>query len=226
MVHFVSLLVLAFAVSLDSFGVGITYGMRKVIIPIRSIFIIALCSGVMIIVAMGLGQGMSYFISPRFAEMLGGVILFLIGVWALYNVSRSREHQQIQDKEEDEERNNQEAEQDSKRVWTIEITTLGIVIQILRKPMMADMDRSGVISGMEAFILGIALALDAFGAGIGAALMGYSPWLTAVLIATMSSLFVYIGMKFGSFFSDASWMRRISYLPAIILITFGLLKIL
>jgi putative sporulation protein YtaF len=224
LVHFVSLLVLAFAVSLDSFGVGITYGMRKVIIPIRSILVIAFCSGMMIFIAMGVGQGISYLISPKFAELLGGFILLIIGIWAFYNISRSRNSNVITESESDLKSNSVDKER--KRIWTIEFKKLGIVIQILRTPMMADIDRSGVISGFEAYVLGIALALDAFGAGIGAALMGYSPWYTALLIATMSSLFVYVGMKFGTIFADSIWLKRVSYLPALILITFGIFKML
>ena len=34
-----SLLILAFAVSLDSFSVGLTYGLRKVKIPLKSILL-------------------------------------------------------------------------------------------------------------------------------------------------------------------------------------------
>lgn len=222
MIQFASLLVLAFAVSLDSFGVGITYGMRKVMIPIRSILIIAFCSGFMIIIAMGIGQGINYFLSPRFAEMLGGGILISIGAWALYNIARTKESLQPVKKREE----IIVKDKDQKRVWTLEIKKVGIVIQILRTPMVADIDRSGTISGIEAFVLGVALALDAFGAGIGAALIGYSPWYTAILIATMSSFFVFLGMKFGSIFSHASWMAKVSYLPGIILISFGVIKMI
>jgi putative sporulation protein YtaF len=222
MLQFVSLLILAFAVSLDSFGVGITYGLRKVLIPIRSILIIAFCSGFMIIMAMGIGEGMSYFLSPRFAEMLGGVILIMIGAWALYNISRTNDSQCPVKKED----KTVEEIHGQKRVWTLEIKKFGIVIQVLRKPMVADIDRSGVISGVEAFVLGVALALDAFGAGIGAALIGYSPWITALLIAAMSSLFLFFGMRFGDLFSHAKWMTKVSYLPGIILISFGLFKMM
>jgi putative sporulation protein YtaF len=223
-----SLLILAFAVSLDSFGVGMTYGMRKITIPLRSILIIAICSGLMILAAMLVGEGISYFLSPRIAEILGGFILLLIGFWAMFNMYRTRSTQSVV-KQSKEVKVQAEAEEPSKfsetkYLWTLEIKKWGIVIQVLRKPMMADLDRSGVISGLEAYILGIALALDAFGAGIGAALMGYSPLMTALLIATMSSLFVYLGINCGTRFADAPWLRSISYLPAIILISFGLIK--
>lgn len=47
-----SMFVLAFALSLDSFGVGMTYGLRRVRIPIFSIVIISICSGMFIWLSM------------------------------------------------------------------------------------------------------------------------------------------------------------------------------
>ena len=49
------------------------------------------------------------------------------------------------------------------------------MIQILRKPTVADFDKSGTISAGEALLLGIALSVDSFGAGIGASLLGMHP---------------------------------------------------
>src|SRR5690606_18772999 len=151
-------------VSLDSFGVGVTYGMRKITIPIRSIAIIALCSGLVILLAMSIGQGLSMLFSPYLAESLGGFILIGIGLWALTNVYRSKEGQPLPS---DTSQKVDKQKKEIRYIWSMEIKKMGIVIQILRKPMMADFDKSGVISPVEAIVLGIALALDAFGAGIG-----------------------------------------------------------
>lgn len=164
LIQLVSLFILAFAVSLDSFGVGITYGMRNITIPIRSIVIIALCSGVVMLLSMSIGQGLNLLLSPYVAKSLGGIILISIGLWALTNVYRSKTNTSSQELV--------KQKQETNHIWSLEIKKLGIVIQVLRKPMMADLDQSGVISPVEAIVLGIALALDAFGAGIGAALIG------------------------------------------------------
>ena len=58
-----------------------------------------------------------------------------------------------------------------KLLFNWEIRSLGVVIHILKKPTRADFDRSGIITGLEALFLGVALSLDAFGAGIGAAML-------------------------------------------------------
>lgn len=213
MLQMASLLLLAFAVSLDSFSVGFTYGIRKMRIPFKSIFIIACCSAVTLLVAMLVGDLMTKIFPIYITERLGGVILVLIGAWVLYQFFRPGKD--LADEEREIE----------KTLINFEIKTLGIVVNILRKPMSADIDKSGTITGIEAFLLGVALSLDAFGAGIGAALLGYSPMIMSVLVAVMSSLFVYIGLKSGHIFSRFSWVDKFSCLPGIILIMIGIWKL-
>ncbi len=212
MFQYISLLLLAFAVSLDSFSVGFTYGMRKMRIPFKSIFVIACCSAGTMLGAMFLGELLTRIFPVYITEKLGGFILMLIGAWVLYQFFRPT-------------RETAEEEEVEKTLINFEIKTFGIVINILRKPMTADIDKSGTITGVEALLLGVALSLDAFGAGIGAALLGYSPIIMSLLVACMSSLFVSIGIKSGHIFSRFSWMDKFSCLPGIILIMIGIWKL-
>jgi putative sporulation protein YtaF len=205
-----SLVLLAFAVSLDSFSVGFTYGMRKMKIPFKSIITIACCSAVTMAAAMGLGKTIALLLSPAIADRLGGIVLMLIGVWVLFQFFRPTSQAPEQNEE--------------KLLVKVEIKSLGLVINILKKPMVADLDKSGTITGFEAFLLGLALSLDAFGAGIGAALLGFSPLVMALLVAVMSSLFVYTGIKSGAVFSKKRWVQKFSFLPGILLILIGIWK--
>ncbi|WP_226667080.1 sporulation membrane protein YtaF [Metabacillus litoralis] len=214
MVQYVSLLLLAFAVSLDSFSVGFTYGMRKMRIPFKSIIVIACCSAATMLGAMLVGDLLTKIFPVYITERLGGLILVLIGAWVLYQFFRP-----AKDCSGEEEGN------EEKTLINFEIKTLGIVINILRKPMSADIDKSGTITGIEAFLLGFALSLDALGAGIGASLLGYSPIIMSILVACMSSLFVSIGIRSGNILSRFSWMDKFSCLPGIILIMIGIWKI-
>ena len=59
------------------------------------------------------------------------------------------------------------------KVYRFEIRAFGFVVQILKTPTLADFDRSGRITGMEAFVLGVALSLDSLGAGIGIGVLGF-----------------------------------------------------
>jgi putative sporulation protein YtaF len=206
-----SLILLALAVSLDSCTVGFTYGLRKVKIPFKSIFIIAFCSGAALFISALLGNLISSALSPELAETIGGAILIGIGIWAVLQLLRSNQ--------------SSDEEQQEKMLVKFEIKSIGLVIQILKKPMSADFDHSGTITGIEAIMLGMALSLDAFGAGIGAAMLGFSPISLAAAAAIMSSIFVYGGMKAGILLSGYNWVQKLSFLPGLLLIIVGIFKL-
>ena len=206
-----SIILLALAVSLDSFSVGFTYGLRKMRIPFKSIVIIACCSAMTLTIAMSIGHLLQRFLSPVFAEKMGGIILIILGVWVIYQFFRSEKEKDILPHE--------------KVIINLEIKSLGLVIHILKKPMSADFDKSGTITGVEAIMLGLALSLDAFGAGIGAVMLGFSPGYLALAVALLSSLLVFFGIKLGSYLSQITWLQRFSFLPGILLIIIGVWKI-
>ncbi|UCZ52248.1 sporulation membrane protein YtaF [Bacillus shivajii] len=212
MVEYASLLLLAFAVSMDSFGVGLTYGLRRMKMPFLSLLFIASCSALSILLAMLVGNFLLNFISPSHAESIGGIILIGIGAWAIYQIYRPAKNDKKTKKERD-------------TLVNIELKKLGIVIKVLRKPMVADLDNSGTITGREAFLLGIALSLDAFGAGIGAALIGFSPFVMAISVGVMCGLFVTLGMKSGWLFSEAKWVKKFTFIPGLLLIVLGLWRL-
>lgn len=252
--HFISLLALALALSLDGFGVGITYGLRRTKIPLLSIVVISICSGLVIALSMQVGVFLSHVVSPDAASIVGAVILIGIGAWSLLQLIRKRGKEQLEtdnglregagtirsgaqsSQEVQSKGRNQvlalELEQSAsggsleRMVFTLELRKLGVVIQILRSPSKADMDNSGSISVQEAMWLGIALSLDAFGAGLGAALLGFPTLWTALVIALFSGVFLSLGMRVGLRFAALSWMRRLSVLPALLLMIMGIMKLL
>lgn len=229
MLPFLSMLALALAVSLDGFGVGASYGLRKIKIPLTSVVIIALLSGVVMFVSMHIGGWLAACFSPRLAKMMGSIILIGIGIWAVRQMLRQEEA------EEERDAGTQlaavpavqaDAEPVKNTLLSIEFKRLGLVIQILRTPSAADVDRSGVISPSEAALLGIALSLDAFGAGIGAAFIGFSPLWTAAVISAASGSFIYAGLRLGFRVSHLPWIRRFSIVPGCMLILIGLIKMM
>jgi putative sporulation protein YtaF len=217
--QYLSLLALAFAVSLDGFGVGISYGLRRIKIPFLSILIITSCSASVILFSMLLGNWVSSYINLKYANLFGAWILIGVGAWAIFNLKQNKETEQP---DSDMSAKNVEPQP----VLNIEIKKLGLVIHILKTPTVADMDKSGTITGGEATLLGMALSLDAFGAGIGAALMGYSPILTAFMVSVLSTCFILLGLRLGFVYSNIQWLKRISFIPGVILIIFGISRIL
>ncbi|MEH7108156.1 sporulation membrane protein YtaF [Bacillus sp. JJ1764] len=211
MAQFFSLILLAFALSLDSFSVGFTYGLRKMVIPLKSILIIATCTAVSLMVAMSIGHALDKVLSPRVTASIGGIILIALGAWVIVQFFRPEKEKETLEHE--------------KTIVNFEIRSLGLAINILKKPMSADFDRSGTITGIEALMLGFALSLDSFGAGIGAAMLGYSPLSLAITIACMSSLFVFFGIKCGAIFHRFEWIQRFTFIPGVLLIIIGIWKI-
>ena len=80
---YLSLILLAFTLSLDSCSVGLTYGL-SVRIPLRSIIIIGMCSAAVMLVSMGIGHMIAKIFSPVIATRIGGLVLIGIGIWVLY----------------------------------------------------------------------------------------------------------------------------------------------
>jgi putative sporulation protein YtaF len=228
MLPVISLLILALAVSLDGFGVGVMYGLRKIKIPLLSIVIISLWSGIIICGSMQIGVWMSSFLTESSAKRIGAVILIGIGIWAL--VQMLKKHPDQEDVDTAEAPAAVVASKDvllkARQIVNIELKRFGLVIQILRTPSKADVDKSGNISASEATLLGLALSLDAFGAGIGAALIGFKPLITSTVIAVSSGTFIALGMKVGFQYAGMEWMKRLSFVPGCILILMGIMKLM
>lgn len=199
------LLFLVIAVSIDGFGVGMTYGMRKVQVPLHALIIIMCCSGIVVLVSMTLGTVLRSFISPDIAGMFGGFILIALGLFSLFNGLRP-------------EKANQKDGAVKHRLDDFK--------EVLITPDKADLDQSGIISTSEALLLGMALALDAFGAGFGASMLGYSPLLTAASVACMSGLFLLCGIKIGVLLSRNKLLQRLTLLPPFLLIGLGIFNLI
>ncbi|MUV39005.1 putative membrane protein YtaF [Lentibacillus sp. JNUCC-1] len=195
------LLFLVIAVSIDGFGVGITYGMQKIRLPLFGTVIIMLCSGAMVLLSMTIGDVLRSYIDPMYTTALGGLILVFLGCFSLYNILRSKKDSTSKGK------------------------NTHVLKSILDDPHAADLDQSGSISAREALLLGSALALDAFGAGLGAAMIGYSPWLTAGLIGLMSGVFVYLGISIGIILSQKRLLKNLTYIPPVLLMIIGMVNV-
>jgi len=204
--YMMGLFFLVAAVSMDGFVVGMTYGLRKVRVPFQAIFIIMSCSGTVVFLAMTIGGALRSTISPDFTTKIGGTILICIGLFSIWNSMRSKR------------------ELSTKIHSSIESKKSSIpskIASVLSTPSKADMNQSGRISMTEAFILGIALSMDAFGAGFGAAMLGYTAFVTTLLIAVMSGGFLFAGLRVGAIFSQYKITQKFVYVPATILIIIG-----
>ena len=199
-----TLIIFAVVLSLDGFGVGISYGMRKIKIPLFSLIIICLSSTSALAVSMLAGNLVAALFSKELAEVLGGIALLLIGSWLL--AQAWVEKLEFKDIE-------------------VKIPSIGIVIKILKEPSKADFDGSGEITCNEAIFLGLALAMDALGAGFGAAMVGLNPWLTPLVAGISKFFLINLGLYLGARSQINNLVKEFSLLPGFIIICLGFLKV-
>ena len=218
-------LLMAFALSLDGFGVGLAYGLRRIRIPLISLILIALCTGIAMGLSMLFGTGLTFYLGFIPARLIGAGILLSIG---LFQIIRTFKHQK-------ETGDNLEceavpaiarltSEAEPRPVFCLQLRFFGLIVQVLRTPDLADMDQSGRISWRESILLGSALAIDAFAAGIGAGLAGMSFTMIA-FVALIQILIIRAGQYLAGKFPE-KLMDHAAYLPGLVLIMIGISKLI
>ncbi|MDW7675506.1 MAG: sporulation membrane protein YtaF [Bacillota bacterium] len=216
--EFLSVILFAFAVSLDGFGAGVAYGMRRIIIPWKSLLIICLASTFAITLSMFFGHLLGSFISPIWAERIGSTILVSMGLWIILQAYKTNCRRKVSARDKENKSNlNQQ------KIVTISIKSLGIVIQILREPEKADFDESGTINSKEAVVLGFALAMDALGAGFGAAMAGFTPFLTPLAVGVFKFFLVSLGLHVGASKLSDRLGYHAAFVPGLVLILLGII---
>lgn len=205
---FFSVLLLGLAVSFDGFGAGFACGVRNTRIPMVSLLIICLSSAISMYLSMAAGVLLAGFLSFNTASAIGGFILLGVGVIIIaQTLCRTRPRE--------------EAGGEGK-----ERHGLCLLSSLLRKPELADLDSSGAISGKEAVILGVALAMDAFAAGFGAAMSGFAPLATASVVGAAKFVLLPAGVVSGRRFSRAFREGSAALVAGAVLVMLGLTRLL
>lgn len=195
----------AFALSLDGFGAGISYGMRNIKIPKLPFFIICSFSAIATAVSMLVGNVLAGIVSYEIAHKAGAILLTAIGLWVLLQ-------------------NFIMVLIPENKIYQFRFKKLGLLINILKEPAKADMDNSGSIDVNEAIFLGLALAMDALGAGFAAAMAGYSPLATPIYVASAEFLLILLGLILGKRFAIDSFKEELALLPGGLLLLLGIKK--
>lgn len=203
------ILILAIAISIDGFNVGLTYGLRNIKLDIIPLLIISSITVITIYITNHIGAELAGVLNVEFAEKVGSILLILIGSWlSLSSILGSKKDETSKPKE---------------ISFSLKIRSLNIFIKILKKPTQADFDKSGSINYIEAVFLGLALALDAMAVGFSTGMMGISSILLIVTIGITNFLFIssgyFIGSKIGKHMPE-----KYECLPGILIIILGIVK--
>jgi len=215
-------LIIALALSLDGFGVGMSYGLNRIRMPLGSLGIIGFCTALAMGFSMLFGQMLTPMLKVISPGVLGAVVLIAVGCYQLIQAVRSgkREEKAVPVMTAV-----AAAEADvCKTILSIRLNIFGLVIQVLKTPNAADLDGSGSISASESIILGIALALDTFAAGIAVIMTGVSLYVIG-LVAMMQVLMIWAGQVLAGKISQTV-VTKVKFLPGIVLVVIGILKLI
>lgn len=215
-------LLMAVALSLDGFGVGLAYGLRRIRIPLGSLIVVALCTVVAMGTSMLFGSWITLWLRFIPARLLGASILLALGTFqfvrAIWNSRREIFPQAVPALAVGLQKSVLEPE------FRFQFRFLGFVIQILKTPDIADVDGSGGISIRESTLLGSALAMDAFAGGIGAAMAGMT--LSVILIVALTQMMMLcLGQRMAGKIPE-DWTKKAEFLPGLVLIIVGLGKLI
>lgn len=184
---FITYFILALSVSIDSFGIGITYGIRNTKIFRTAKVILFAISILVTSLSINLGACLSNVFSETFTKWIGACFLILMGLWIIYQALNTK-------KEEEETLNNTS----SPTIYEFMIRFLGITIQIIRNPISSDLDNSKGIDWKESIYLGICLSIDSLCIGICSSMIGYGSFLFPILVASFQLIFLSVGRILGN----------------------------
>ncbi|NMA92913.1 MAG: sporulation membrane protein YtaF [Firmicutes bacterium] len=197
------LVLLVLAVSIDGFSAGLSFGLRKVVIPLQSLLIICLLSSLMAASSILIGGRLARLIPASWLSLAGGILLIGLGLFiALQGLRPERPTEE-----------------------TVPSGGLPLLASISRCPDRADLDRSGELNAREAFFLGLVLAADVFAAGLGASLIGLPILLMALAVGGAKFILIPLGVECGRLVSRLVPVGWTSLLAGSILTFIGVFNI-
>lgn len=214
-------LVLALSSSIDSLGIGITYGIKNTRISVLAKIVLFTISFSISVLSIWFGDMMKHLFSDFTTKLIGNIILIGMGVFICFQSFR---------------KNNSDTDfppllgtkNYDEKIYSFFIDFLGITIQIIKNPTSSDLDSSNSIDSKEAFFLGFALSLDCFCIGACGSVLGINSFLFPLFISVFQLVFLSIGNLFGkklhafSHLPDNVW----SIISGLLLILIGTVRLL
>lgn len=210
-------LVLAFSSSIDSLGIGITYGIKDTKISVLAKIVLFVISFSISVLSVWFGDMIKTFFSDFATKLIGNIILISMGFFICYQVLRKNDSKS---------QPSDFIHAYDEKIYSFFIDFLGITIKIIKNPRYSDLDASNSIDAKEALFLGSALSLDCFCIGSCGSILGVNSFLFPLFISVFQLIFLSMGNLLGkklhglSRLPDNVW----SILSGILLIFIGALR--
>lgn len=204
-------LLLSLSISMDSIGVGLSYGVRKIKLGAVALAIILAISVGVIVLSWLLGTAISSVVSSLATRVFSCALLVVIGSVYLVNALLDRAFMDAEGEV---------------VLGNFRIKSLRLIVNIIREPSSGDMDNSGTIDCREAAYIGTALAADALSIGFAAASFGIGLLPLAVCTAVMNFCFLKLGELLGTKTSRRFSENTLKIASGVIIIALGVLKLI
>ena len=170
---------LAVSLSIDALGIGLSYGLRKIKIPILAKLIICFISMAFTETAILIGNVIKNFLPDIISKGIGSLMLLVLGIFIIVQAFIKKE------------------KPPKPKSSSFSFKFLGVTVNIIRNPSSCDFDKSCDIDALEAIYLGTALSIDSFGAGVSSAVTGLNSILVPLTVGLFQILFLYFGNILG-----------------------------
>lgn len=195
---YLTIILTAIAVSLDSVVAGFSYGVSKIKIPKKSLLILSLIPVIMTYSVMLFANFFAKFLGDIFIKSFGFLTMLSLAVFSLIQYINSKKPTKNVEKHK--------------------------VSEVFINPNLADTDGTQDISFKESIVLGFAIGVDACTASVALAFYGANIMLTAFSIGVLNFAFLEIGNICGKIIKiKAEFIRLFS---VIIFIFLAFLKLI
>ena len=167
--HLLSIFLFSVSSNFDNLIIGISYGIKKIRIPIISNLLIAFITFIGTALSMIFGKSLTAYIPIAVSNVIGAIMIIGIGIAGLIKYFHSK-------------KNNQACESPSP----------------LKNPEKYDKNTNNRIEFREAVSLGLALSINNIGLGIGASIGGLHVLPAAIGSFVFSFIFISIGDLLGN----------------------------
>lgn len=205
----INIIFLAITLSIDALGIGISYGVRGINIPLFSKFIISIQTFLIITISLFLGNVVFSFFPTAIRNYTGVIILIALGIFMIIEAYLPKKEK-------------------TETVRTFSIKQAGITIKIIKSPPVCDFNKSNKIEPFEALYLGLALSIDSFGVSFGSGAFGVFSIFLPLFAVFFQILFLSIGISSGRKISNISKLSENTWITVsgCILIFMGILKLI
>ncbi|PWX65038.1 sporulation membrane protein YtaF [Clostridium perfringens] len=194
---FLSILLFVIAASLDILVVSLAYGLKDIKINFSSTLVIASISALGTFISMILGKFLVDLIPVKLGDIIGGLVLLLLGFYSIYSYFKEKKIL-----------TSHNSENNSSPTF------------ILENPEVADKDKSGNIDFKESLALSLALALNNFGLGIGASISGLNIAFTTISTFIISLIFISLGFYLSKTIKSKNISKNSNLIAGIIIIIY------